>query len=281
MQVQGFHEAETGTVTYLVHCLATRQAAVIDPVLGFDPVTGRSSTKPLQPVIAAIDSAGLTLEWLLETHIHADHLSGAAALRDARGGRLGIGAGVAEVERNFGKLFNFGLEAARFDRLFEDGAEFALGALAGQVIGTPGHTPDSLSYLIGDALFVGDTLFMPDAGTARCDFPGGDAGTLYRSIQRILALPDATRIFVCHDYKAPGRDAFAWETTVAEQRMLNTHVHQGVGEAAFVALRQARDATLPMPRLMLPSVQVNLRAGAMPPPDANGVRYIRIPIDSV
>ena len=279
MQVQGFHDPETGTITYLVTCQATGRCAVIDPVLAFDPVTGRTSAAPLQPLLAAMD--GLACEWVLETHIHADHLSGAAALRDARGGRLGIGAGVTVVERNFGKLFNFGLEAARFDRLFEDGDRFNVGDLQGQVIATPGHTPDSLSYLIEDALFVGDTLFMPDAGTARCDFPGGDAATLYGSIQRILALPDATRIFVCHDYKAPGRETFAWETSVAEQRARNTHVHTGITQADYVALRQSRDATLPMPRLMLPSVQVNLRAGTMPPPDANGVRYIRIPIDAV
>ena len=279
--VQGFHDAETGTITYLVHCAATLRCAVIDPVLGFDPVTGRTSEAPLGPVLAAIDAGGLTLEWVLETHIHADHLSGAAALRQARGGRLGIGAGVAAVQRNFSKLFNFGLEAARFDRLFEDGEGFAVGDMPGAVIATPGHTPDSLSYRIGDALFVGDTLFMPDSGTARCDFPGGDAATLYRSIQRILALPDATSIFVCHDYRAPGRADVAWETTVAEQRRRNTHVHEGIAEADYVALRQARDATLPMPRLMLPSVQVNLRAGSMPPPDANGIRYIRIPIDLV
>lgn len=281
MRVQGFHDAETGTITYLVGCEATRRCVVIDPVLGFDPVTGRTSEAPLRPVIAAIDAQGLTLEWVLETHIHADHLSAGAALRQARGGQLGIGAGVVAVERNFGKLFNFGLESARFDRLFEDGEGFAVGDLAGQVLATPGHTPDSMSYRIGDALFVGDTLFMPDSGTARCDFPGGDAATLYRSIHRILALPDETRIFVCHDYKAPGRDSVAWETTVAEQRRLNTHVHEGISEADYVALRLARDAGLAMPRLMLPSVQVNLRAGSMPPPDANGVRYIRIPIDSV
>lgn len=281
MQVQGFHDAETGTVSYLVACEATRRCAVIDPVLGFDPVTGRTSPGPLQPVVAAIDAQGLTLEWVLETHIHADHLSAGAVLRQMRGGCLGIGAGVAAVERNFGKLFNFGLETARFDRFFEDGEAFALGALGGRVIATPGHTPDSLSYLIGDALFVGDTLFMPDSGTARCDFPGGDAAVLYRSIQRILALPDETRIFVCHDYKAPGRDSVAWETTVAEQRRRNTHVRQGVSEADYVALRHARDSGLPMPRLMLPSVQVNLRAGTMPPPDPNGISYIRIPINTV
>ena len=281
MTIQGFHDAETGTVTYLVTCPATARCAVIDPVLGFDPVTGRTSEAPLRPVMAAIGADGLQLEWVLDTHIHADHLSGAAALQRALGGRLGIGAGVQEVERNFGKLFNFGLETASFDRLFQEGDSFTVGNLAGEVLATPGHTPDSLSYRIGDAVFVGDTLFMPDSGTARCDFPGGDPATLYRSIRRILALPEATRIFVCHDYKAPGRDRIAWETTVAEQRHANTHVHDGIGEAEYIALRRARDSTLPMPRLMLPSVQVNLRAGTMPPPEANGVRYIRIPIDTV
>lgn len=281
MTIQGFHDAETGTVTYLVTCPATARCAVIDPVLGFDPVTGRTFEAPLRPVMAAIEADGLQLEWVLDTHIHADHLSGAAALQRALGGRLGIGAGVQEVERNFGKLFNFGLETASFDRLFQEGDSFTVGNLAGEVLATPGHTPDSLSYRIGDAVFVGDTLFMPDSGTARCDFPGGDPATLYRSIRRILALPEATRIFVCHDYKAPGRDRIAWETTVAEQRHANTHVHDGIGEAEYIALRRARDSTLPMPRLMLPSVQVNLRAGTMPPPEANGVRYIRIPIDTV
>ncbi len=278
MRVQGFHDGETGTITYLVVCPTTASCAVIDPVLGFDPVTGHTSDKPLRPVLAAM--AGLTCEWVLETHIHADHLSGATTLRAAVGGRLGIGAGVVEVERNLGKLFNFGLETARFDHLFSDGERFSIGTLKGEVLATPGHTPDSLSYLIGDTVFVGDTLFMPDSGTARCDFPGGDAAMLYASIQRILALPPATRIMVCHDYKAPGRDAFAWETTVAEQRAKNIHVHDGVGEAEYTALRRGRDATLAMPRLMLPSVQVNLRAGAMPEPEGNGIRYIRIPIDA-
>lgn len=281
MKVQGFHDAESGTITYLVLCQATRRCAVVDAVRAFDPDTGRTSAAPLQPIIAAIDAAGAALDWVLETHVHADHLSGGAALRQERGGKRAIGAGVAEVAQNFAKLFDFGLEATQFDRMFRDGESFRVGDIAGLAMATPGHTPDSLSYLIGDAVFVGNTLFMPDAGTARCDFPGGNAATLYESIQRILALPDATRIFVCHDYKAPGRDEIAWETSVGEQRRLNTHVHAGVGEAEFVALRRARDATLPVPRLMLPSVHVNLRAGNMPPPDANGVRYIRIPIDRV
>lgn len=278
MRVQGFHDGETGTITYLVVCTTTASCAVIDPVLGFDPVTGHTSDKPLRPVLEAM--AGLSCAWVLETHIHADHLSGATTLRAAVGGRLGIGSGVVEVERNLGKLFNFGLETARFDHLFRDGERFSIGTLKGEVLATPGHTPDSLSYLIGDTVFVGDTLFMPDSGTARCDFPGGDAAMLYASIQRILALPPQTRIMVCHDYKAAGRDAFAWETTVAEQRAKNIHVHDGVGEAEYTALRRGRDATLAMPRLMLPSVQVNLRAGAMPEPEGNGIRYIRIPIDA-
>jgi glyoxylase-like metal-dependent hydrolase (beta-lactamase superfamily II) len=279
--VTGFHDPASGTVSYVVACPATRRCAIVDPVLGFDPVSGRTTLEPAEPLLAHVRGRGLACEWVLETHVHADHLSAAPRVREALGGAVGIGAGIEAVRRNFGKLFNLGLDVPAFDRLFADDEEFQVGSLPARVLATPGHTPDGLTYVIGDAAFVGDTLFMPDSGTARCDFPGGDAGVLYRSVRRILALPPETRIFVCHDYKAPGRDAFAWETTVAEQRARNIHLHDGVAEAEYVALRTARDATLPLPKLMLPSVQVNLRAGRLPEPEENGVRYIRIPIDSL
>ncbi|MCK8786385.1 MBL fold metallo-hydrolase [Roseomonas sp. NAR14] len=300
--ISGFHDPDSGTISYLVACPLTRRCAVIDAVLGFDPVSGRTDSAPADRVIAAVRERGLACEWVLETHVHADHLSAAPYVQRALGGAVGIGAEVETVRRNFGKLFNFGRDAPAFDRLFADGDGFAIGALPARAMATPGHTPDSLSYLVGAAgaadpagaaptggnpgwepvaAFVGDTLFMPDSGTARCDFPGGDAALLYRSINRLLSLPPGTRLYVCHDYKAPGRDAVAWETDVAAQRAGNIHVHEGTTEPEYVALRRARDATLALPRLMLPSVQVNLRAGRLPEPEDNGVRYIRIPIDPI
>ncbi len=283
-EIEAFHDPETGTVTYLVVDPATRRAAVIDPVLDFDPKAARTATHSADAVIARARAAGVTVDWLLETHVHADHLSALPNLQRAVGGRTGIGARISEVQRAFRDLFgferDFHADGSQFGHLFGDGETFRLGAIAATVLHTPGHTPACVSYLIGDALFVGDTLFMPDAGTARCDFPGGDAATLYRSIRRLLALPDATRLFVCHDYRPGGRDA-AWETTVGAQRAHNIHIHDGIDAAAFVALRTARDRTLSMPVLMIPAVQVNIRAGALPPLEANGRRYLRVPIDSL
>ncbi len=281
-EVQGFHDPDTGTVTYLVTDPATQRAAVIDPVLDYDPKAGRTSTRSADAVIGRVRERGVTVDWVLETHVHADHLSGSAYVKRAVGGRIGIGDRIALVQAAFKDMFgferDFHADGSQFDHLFADGETFALGTIPARVIATPGHTPACVSYLIGGAVFVGDTLFMPDSGTARADFPGGDATTLYRSIHRILALPPETRIFICHDYRPGGRPA-AWETTVAEQRAHNTHVHDGVSEAEFVALRTARDKTLSMPVLIIPSVQVNIRAGELPPPAENGMRYLRVPVN--
>ena len=280
--VEAFHDPDTGTVTYLVTDPATNRAAVIDPVLDYDPRSAHTATRSADAVIARIRARGVTVERLLETHVHADHLSGMPYMRQAVGGTSGIGARIEAVQQAFRSIFGFDrsfhADGSQFDHLFADGEPFRLGSIDAQVLHTPGHTPACVSYLIGDALFVGDTLFMPDSGTARCDFPGGDAATLFRSIRRLLALPAATRMFICHDYRPGGRPA-AWETTVAEQRAHNIHIHDGIDEAAFVALRTARDRTLSTPVLMIPAVQVNIRAGAFPPPDPNGVRYLRVPID--
>ena len=281
--VQGFFDEATNTVTYVVADAASGVCAVIDSVLDFDYASGRTDTRAADAVVAYIKDQGLALHWVLETHVHADHLSAAPYLQEALGGQLGIGDQITVVQAAFGKVFNEGTRFARdgsqFDRLFEDGDTFALGQMQGSVMHTPGHTPACLTYVIGDAAFVGDTLFMPDYGTARCDFPGGSAAVMYDSIQRILALPDATRIFVCHDYKAPGRDQFAWETTVGAQKALNKHL--GTGKAAFVAMREARDATLAMPRLIIPSLQVNMRAGHMPEAEDNGGTYLKVPINGL
>ncbi len=275
----------TSTVTYLVADPATGQAAVIDSVLDFDAASGHTATGSAERVAASVTERGLTVAWLLETHVHADHLSAAPWLRTRLGGRIGIGERIRDVQARFGTLFNaeptFGRDGQQFDHLFDDGEEFAIGGLAARAIATPGHTSADVTYLIGDAAFVGDTLFMPDYGTARADFPGGDARALYHSIRRILALPPQTRIFTCHDYCAPGRDRHAWESTVAEQRAANVHVHDGVGEEEFVALRTARDAKLAMPKLLIPAVQVNMRAGELPPAEANGVRYLKIPVNTL
>ena len=236
-------------------------------------------------MIAFVREHGLDVEWVLETHVHADHLSAAPYLKQQLGGTLGIGREITVVQDVFGKIFNAGTEFQRdgsqFDRLFADGDRFTLGSIEARAIHTPGHTPACMTYVIGDAAFVGDTLFMPDYGTARCDFPGGDARQLYHSIRKLFALPDATRLFLCHDYKAPGRDEFRWETTVGEEKRHNVHVHDGISEDAFVAMRTARDKTLDMPKLILPSVQVNMRAGQMPPPEGDGKRYLKIPLDTL
>jgi glyoxylase-like metal-dependent hydrolase (beta-lactamase superfamily II) len=283
--VKAFFDEATFTVSYVVHDPATRRAAIIDSVLDYDPASGRTSFKSADAMLAYVRQENLSVEWLLETHAHADHLSAAPYLQGKLGGKLAIGAEIVSVQKTFGKLFNAGPEFARdgseFDKLFKDGDKFQIGELPAMALHVPGHTPADLAYMIGDAVFAGDTLFMPDYGTARADFPGGDARQLYRSIRRLLSLPEATRLFLCHDYKAPGRDQYAWETTVGAERAGNVHVHDGVSEDEFATMRQARDATLAMPRLILPSVQVNMRGGHLPPPESNGIRYLKIPLDAV
>ncbi|MFT3805673.1 MBL fold metallo-hydrolase [Arenimonas sp.] len=282
--VQAFFHQDSNTWSYLVSDPATKHALVIDPVLDYDPKSGRTGTSSIGKIADAIAEGGLRLQWILETHAHADHLSAAPWLQARCGGRVGIGEGIRLVQAAFKPIFNleadFATDGSQFDHLFADGEAFALGTIEARVIAVPGHTSDSVAYLVGDALFVGDSIFMPDGGTARCDFPGGDAAMLYRSIQRLLQLPDATRLFVCHDY-GPGGRAVAHETTIGEQRRANIHVRDGVDEASFVAMREARDAGLAVPVLMLPAVQVNIRAGRLPPPDENGVRYLKIPLDAL
>lgn len=284
-EVTGFFDPETFTISYVAADATAKACAVIDSVLDFDPASGRTKHASADKIIAFIRANGLRTEWILETHVHADHLSAAPYLRRELGGRIGIGHNVTVVQDTFGKVFNAGPEFRRdggqFDHLFQDGESFRLGTIEAKSIYTPGHTPACMTYQMGDAAFVGDTLFMPDYGTARCDFPGGDARQLYRSIRKIFALPAETRLFMCHDYKAPGRDEFRWETTVAEEKAKNIHARDGISEDEFVAMRRARDATLSMPRLILPAVQVNMRAGHLPPPDANGVSYLRLPVDSL
>lgn len=284
-QVHSFFDPDTFTVSHIVADPATKRCAIIDSILDYDPASGRTQTASAEQLAAFVQEQGLTVDWILETHVHADHLSAAPWLKQRLGGRIGIGFNIAVVQDTFGKVFNAGTEFARdgsqFDHLFRDDDSFTVGTIPGRAIHTPGHTPACMTYVIGDAAFVGDTLFMPDYGTARCDFPGGDARQLYRSIRRIFALPPETRLFLCHDYKAPGRDDYHWETTVGEERAHNIHVHDGIDEDAFAAMRSKRDATLDMPRLILPSVQVNMRAGHMPPAEDNGVRYLKIPVDAL
>jgi glyoxylase-like metal-dependent hydrolase (beta-lactamase superfamily II) len=281
--ITGLFDQATSTITYIVADPATGRAAIIDSVLDFDGASGRTGTEQAEAVEKFLRERGLAVEWLLETHVHADHLSAAPFLRSRLGGRIGIGSGIREVQSRFGTLFNaepvFARDGSQFDHLFEDGESFAVGNLPARVLHTPGHTPADVTYLIGGAAFVGDTLFMPDYGTARADFPGGDARALYRSIHRILDLPGETRIFTCHDYLAPGRTQHAWESTVARQRAENVHVRDGVSEDEFVAMREARDAKLTVPKLLIPAVQVNMRAGQMPPPEENGVSYLKIPVN--
>ena len=283
--VEAFFDPATYTWSYVVSDPATRRCAIIDSVLDYDAAAGRTSHASAERLIAYVRDQGLTVDWLLETHVHADHLSAAHFLKDVLGGQLAIGAQIIQVQDTFGRLFNaeagFATDGRQFDRLFADGESFMIGSLPAQVLHTPGHTPACLSYVIGDAAFVGDTLFMPDYGTARCDFPGGDAQALYASIQRLFALPEATRVYLCHVYLAEGRSEHACMTTVAEQRAHNVHIHAGIDQDSFVAMRRARDATLKMPALILPSVQVNMRAGELPPAEANGVRYLKIPLDQL
>lgn len=283
--VTAFFDDATNTVSYVVRDPAGRQCAVIDSVLDFDYSSGRTDTKSADEVIAFIKANELELAWILESHVHADHLSAAPYIQERLGGKIGIGDQITVVQDTFGKVFNEGTEFQRdgsqFDKLFTEGDSFHIGQLRGDVLHTPGHTPACLTYVIGDAAFVGDTLFMPDFGTARCDFPGGSAEDLYASIQRILALPDETRIFVGHDYKAPGRDEFAWETTVAEEKARNIHVGGGAKQEDFVEMRTKRDATLAMPRLIVPSLQVNMRAGNMPEADDDGNVYLKVPVNKL
>lgn len=282
ISVQAFHDDRTGTVSYVVHDTVTMHAAVIDPVLDFDFRSGRTSTVQADLILTCLRAQGLTLEWILETHAHADHLSAAGYLQDQAGGRIGIGERIRQVQATFKQLYNLGPDflpdGTQFDHLFQDGEVFRIGQIEARALLVPGHTPADVAYLVEDRVFVGDTLFMPDVGTARADFPGGDAHTLYRSIRRLLALPPQTRMYVCHDYPPPGRGP-AWETTVRQQRASNIHVHDGVDEGAFVQMRRARDAGLDVPTLLLPSIQVNIRAGRLPPAEDNGVRYLKIPLD--
>lgn len=281
--VQHFFDEPTNTFSYVVRDPDSQACAIIDSVLDFDYAAGRTDVRSADEIIEYVRSHDLRVEWILETHVHADHLSAAPYLHEHLGGKTAIGAHILDVQEIFGKAFNAGTEFARdgsqFDQLFREGDSFSIGSLEGRVLHTPGHTPACLTYVIGDAAFVGDTLFMPDYGTARCDFPGGDARTLFQSIQKVLALPGETRIFLCHDYKAPGRDEYAFMTTVAEQRTSNVHVHEGISEEEFVKMRTERDATLDMPRLILPSVQVNMRAGHMPPAEDNGQVYLKVPVN--
>ncbi len=286
MRVESFFDRDTFTVTYVVTDPETKACAIIDPVLDFDAAAGRTSKASADSVLAYIRDQGLRLEWILETHAHADHLSAGAYIKSVLGGKLAIGAHIVDVQKIFAKVFNlkdgFVPDGTQFDVLFKDGDTFAIGGLKARVLHTPGHTPACLTYVIEDAAFVGDTLFMPDYGSARADFPGGDPRTLYRSMRRILlALPERTRIFTCHDYKAECRVEFAWESTVVEQRKSNIHVRDGIGEDEFVAMRTARDKTLGMPRLILPSIQVNIRAGGLPPAEDNGVSYLKLPLNAL
>jgi glyoxylase-like metal-dependent hydrolase (beta-lactamase superfamily II) len=281
--VRSFFDEQTFTVSHVVSDPASRVTAIIDSVLDYDPASGRTMNTSANALIDYVKSESLEVRWLLETHAHADHLSAAPLLQQEIGGQLAIGREIVRVQEVFGKIFNAGTEFQRdgsqFDQLFSDGDRFGIGELDATVLHVPGHTPACLAYVIGDAIFAGDTLFMPDYGTARCDFPGGDARALYRSIKRLTSLPDQARMFMCHDYKAPGRDHYAWETTVRAERTGNIHVHEGVSEDAFYKMRTARDATLGMPKLILPSVQVNMRGGKLPPAEDNGVRYLKIPVN--
>lgn len=284
VRIEAFFDEPTNTISYLLSDPSTRQAAIIDPVLDYDHKSGKGSAKSAQDILDSAARQNLKVTWVLETHVHADHLSGAPYIRMKTGAKVGIGEHIRKVQSIFRPVFNaadVSGDGSEFDRLFKDGDVLELGTLKVEVIATPGHTPACVSYKVGDAVFVGDTIFMPDYGTARADFPGGDARTLFRSARKLLALPPETRLFMCHDYKAPGRDTYAWETTVAEERARNPHVHDGIGEDEFVAMREKRDATLSAPTLLLPSIQVNMRAGRLPPAESNGVHYLKVPVSLV
>ncbi|MGB2474286.1 MAG: MBL fold metallo-hydrolase [Litorivicinaceae bacterium] len=282
--VHAFFDPDTWSLTYIVQDPNSGSCAIVDPVLDYEAASGQTTTESADEVVAKVEAENLTVEWILETHVHADHLSAAPYLQKRLGGRIGIGAHIAEVQNIFGNLFNaepeFQRDGSQFNQLFADGDTFAIGGLTVTAMHTPGHTPACMTYHIGDSLFVGDTLFMPDFGTARCDFPGGNARALYKSIQRLFTLPPETRIFMCHDYMPNGRE-MRYETTVGEQKKFNIHLHDGISEDEFVTMRSAKDKTLSMPALMLPSVQVNMRAGELPPPEDNGIRYLKIPLDAV
>lgn len=283
-QVKAFFDPATWTVSYVVFDAPGGHCALVDSVLDYDPKSGRTRTDSANQLIAFVREQNLTVDWILETHAHADHLSAAPYLRKHLGGKIAIGGKITQVQNVFKGIFHlepeFATNGSQFDHLFEDGDTFAIGALQAQALSVPGHTPACMAYQVGDAVFVGDTLFMPDVGTARCDFPGGNAHTLYQSVRKLLSLPAETRLFMCHDYPPEGREA-QWECTVADQRARNIHVHDGVSEAEFVAMRTKRDAGLAMPVLILPSVQVNIRAGELPPPEANGVSYLKIPLNAL
>lgn len=282
-QIEAFFDEPTNTISYLVADPVAGEAAVIDPVLDFDLASGKADVRSAERIIATAAEQGWRVAIVLETHAHADHLSAAPYIKAKTGAGIGIGEHIRDLQKIFRPVFSLDdlkTDGSDFDRLFADGECFKVGTLDVEVMHVPGHTPADVAYLIGDAAFVGDTLFMPDYGTARADFPGGDARLLYRSIRRVLSLPDETRLFLCHDYKAPGRDEYRWETSVAEQRRASVHVRDGIGEDEFVAMREARDATLAVPKLLLPAVQVNVRAGRFPEAEANGVRYLRIPVSA-
>tara|TARA_R110002096_G_scaffold383566_4_gene577438 strand:- start:3444 stop:4307 length:864 start_codon:yes stop_codon:yes gene_type:complete len=283
--VNAFFDEATNTITYVVREPEGRACAVVDSVLDFDYASGRTDTRSADAVINFVRDRNLDLQWVLETHVHADHLSAAPYIQEQLGGKIGIGQRITMVQDTFGKVFNEGTrfqrDGSQFDRLFEEGDSFMVGQMRSDVLHTPGHTPACMTYVLGDAAFVGDTLFMPDFGTARCDFPGGSSGQLFDSVQKILALPDRTRIFVGHDYKAPGREDYAWETTVGAQKAMNVHVGGGKSKEEFVAMRDARDSTLAMPRLIIPALQVNMRAGHMPEPEDNGKSYLKLPVNGL
>ena len=282
--VKAFFDEATFTVSYVVSDAANGRAVIIDPVQDYDPASGRTTTSSADAIIDYVSEHGLNIDWILETHVHADHLSAAPYIKEKLGGQTAIGASVSAVQSVFKGIFNLedlDIDGSQFDHLFVDGETFKVGEIDARVIATPGHTPACVTYVIGDSAYIGDTLFMPDFGTARTDFPGGSAAQLYTSIQKIFALPDATRLFMCHDYKAPGRDVFAWETSVSEQREKNIHINDAVSEKEFVAMREGRDSQLGMPKLILPSIQVNIRAGRFPEAENNGIRYLKIPLDTV
>lgn len=284
-EVTGFFDEVTNTISYVVNDPETNKCAVVDSLLDYDAASGRTSTESADHMIAFIKDRGYEVEWIIDTHVHADHLTAAPYIKQHLGGKTGIGEHISTVQKVFGEIFNegqsFHTDGSQFDHLFKDSEEYTVGTLKAHAIHTPGHTPACMSHVIGDAVFVGDTIFMPDFGTARCDFPGGDAGTLYDSIQKLFELPDDTRMFLCHDYMAPGREDYVWETTVGEEKRSNIHVKEGTSRDEFIKMRTARDATLAMPKLILPSVQINMRAGEMPPAEDNGVRYMKVPINAL